>query len=89
MSLAIHFALRSLLCSAVVTAGLFATGTASAGDCHVPRYYWKTVISHRYIDEPFTHWVTKYDHCGKAYRVQVTSYRTVKVPVESHVKVYY
>ncbi len=90
MSRLLFRSLKSVVVAGVVAAGLFANvGNAAASDCYVPRYYWKTVVSYSYVQQPYAQWVTKYDHCGKAYRVQVTGYQTVKVPVEHRVKVYY
>ncbi len=81
--------LKSVVVAGIVAVGLSAASHASAGDCPVPRHYWKTVVTYRHVEQPCSCWVTKYDHCGQAHRVQVTSYQTVKVPVEHRVKVYY
>lgn len=78
-----------------LTATVMALGTtlvaqnATASDCSVPRYYWKTVVSYETVRQPVPQWVTKYDHCGKPYRATVTVWETVRVPVEHRVKIYY
>jgi hypothetical protein len=36
--------------------------------------------------EPVVSTVTRYDHCGRPYRVNVVSYRTVRVPVMQYVR---
>lgn len=79
---------KSLLAVALLLGACgFSAGTASA--CDTPRCYWKTVTV--YVEEqvPYTRYVTKYDHCGKPYRVAVIDYRTVRVPVQQRVKVCY
>ncbi|MFV0446031.1 MAG: hypothetical protein ACK5Q5_20840 [Planctomycetaceae bacterium] len=81
--------LKSFALAAAVLIGLAVTSTASAGNCHAPRCYYKTVITWQVIEEPCYDYVTKYDHCGQPYRVKVVTYKTVKVPVEKLVKVCY
>jgi hypothetical protein len=81
--------LKSLAFAAVIATGLAFNATANAGGCHTPRCYYKTVITWQIIEEPFYDYVTKYDHCGRAYQARILSYRTVKVPVEKLVKVCY
>lgn len=80
---------RNLFVAAALATGLAFTSAASAGSCHAPRYFYKTVITWKLIEEPVYDYVTLYDHCGKAYTETVISYRTVKVPVETLVKVAY
>lgn len=48
-------------------------------------YEWVTVYETR--TEPYTRVVTLYDHCGKAYTVTKTYYRTVETPVKKQVAV--
>lgn len=82
--------MRNWLVATMLALGTtLAASDASATDCHVPRYYWKTIVTYETVREPVRHWVTKYDHCGKPYRVSVTVWETVRVPVEERVKVYY
>ncbi|MCA9056073.1 MAG: hypothetical protein KDA75_19710 [Planctomycetaceae bacterium] len=81
--------LRSILAAAALAAGLAVTTSASAGGCHTPRCYYKTVITWKIVEEPCYDYVTRYDHCGKPYQDVVVTYKTVKVPVEKLVKVCY
>ena len=81
--------LRSILAAAALATGLAFTTTASAGNCHKPRCYYKTVTTWKIVEEPYYETVLRYDHCGKPYTDTVLSYRTVKVPVEKLVKVCY
>lgn len=78
---------RNLSVALALVAGLAITSAASAGSCYAPRYVYKTVITWKVIEEPYYDYVTLYDHCGKPYTETVLSYRTVKVPVESVVRV--
>jgi hypothetical protein len=84
-----RFFTRTSLFAAAMFVGFsgFSAGQASA--CDVPRCYWKTVTV--YVEEqvPYVRYVTKYDHCGKPYAAKVVDYRTVKVPVQTRVKVCY
>lgn len=81
--------LRNLALAAALATGLVFTSAASAGSCHGPRCYYKTVITWKFVEEPCYDYVIKYDHCGTPYKVQVVTYKTVKVPVETLVKVCY
>lgn len=82
--------LRSLFAAALVTGGLALSGTAAeAGHCYHSPCYYKTVISYEYETIPYTVLVTKHHPCGTPYTVQITKFRTIKVPVKNLVKVCY
>lgn len=89
----LHFLQKSIRVGVVVAlagVGLLAsTGVATAGDCYVPRFTWKTIITYETVRRPVNVWVTRYDHCGRPYRTQVTTWETVRVPVEERVRVDY
>ncbi len=62
------------------------TGSASATEYKkVVTYKTVTVCVEKQV--PYTVEVVKYDHCGKAYKVCVTKYRTVEVEVDVQVPV--
>ena len=76
--------------AALVAAALVSSaGVTRASDSCGPRTTWKTVVTYQTIPQPAVHWVTRYDACGRPYRVPVTTYRTVTVPVVRQVKVYH
>lgn len=50
---------------------------------------YKQVTSYQYQTKHQTAYVTRYDHCGKPYRVRTVRSYTVKVPVTRWVKVCY
>ncbi len=83
--------LKKVLCGMLVAGaiGFVGTSTASASHCSPPCCYYKTIITYEYETQPIVDWVTKYDHCGRAYEVKVVRYITVKVPVKRQVKVCY
>lgn len=56
---------------------------------YVPEYHWRTVVSYETQTVPVVDYVVKYDCYGDAYRVKVISYKTVRVPVETQVRVSY
>ncbi len=81
--------IRNAILAIVMTCGVVAlSGSASAHDCHPPKYYYKTVIVYETVKTPVVSYVTKYDHCGQPYRAKVVSYKLVQVPVQKQVKVY-
>ena len=82
---------RTLVASVALTAMiLMGSSNASAGDyCHAPRYYYKNVTVYESVRKPYEYTVVKYDHCGDAYRVTRTAWKTIQVPVTVRVKVQY
>ena len=82
---------RTLVASVALTGMiLMGSSNASAGDyCHAPRYYYKNVTVYESVRKPYEYTVVKYDHCGDAYRVTRTAWKTVQVPVTVRVKVQY
>ena len=50
-------------------------------------YKYKEITVYELREVPEAHWITKYDHCGKAYQVKVVSYHSIKVPVTKRIKV--
>lgn len=83
------FSLKNAALAAVLACGFSFANTASACDLYAPRITYRPVTTWRIVEQPFTDYVTKYDHCGVAYTVPVVSYRTVRVPVTNLVKVVY
>jgi hypothetical protein len=79
---------RSLICAAVLAvAALGAIGTAAhASDCP-PAYRYEWVLCYEYRQVPYEACETRYDHCGRAYQVNVTRYRSEQVPVWRRVAV--
>lgn len=80
---------RHTIAAALFSASLIAGNTAPAGACETPRCVWKIITTYETVEQPVVNWVTRYDHCGKPYRVKVVSYETIQVPVEQRVKVCY
>lgn len=77
-----------------ILAGIFAVSgisSASAGYGHhrQQQCQLKRVTSYQYQTKHRTVYVTRYDHCGKPYRVKTVRSYTVKVPVTRWVKVCY
>ncbi|MEO2018060.1 MAG: hypothetical protein ABGZ53_27220 [Fuerstiella sp.] len=84
------FSIRVLAASVALAACLAAGApTASAGSCHAPRCYYKTVTVYEYVRTPCIHYVTRYDHCGHPYRARLVTWKTVQVPVTKRVRVCY
>ena len=81
--------LRSSVAALVLASSLFAAAQTQASDCHVPRYTWKNVTVYVTVEKPYTDYVVRYDHCGKPYAAKVTRYKSVRVPVQKRVKVWY
>jgi hypothetical protein len=84
-----RFILAGVIAMALSVSG---TNTAKATDySHNPAY--KKVITHETITtwqtrtEAFKKFVTRYDHCGKPFQVEVVSTRQIKVPVKKVVSV--
>jgi len=69
---------------ALVFGGMCAT-SAQAG--HSVHCHYKTVIVYKTVSKPVVRYITKFDHCGKPYRVKVIKYVHVRVPVKKLVKV--
>ena len=81
--------LRSLAATAVVTGSLLLGGVRSAPACDPPRCYWKTITEYVDVEREVVSWETRYDQNGKPYRVKVTAYKTVTVPVQKRIRVCY
>lgn len=78
----------TLFAAAVLALAALAPATPAAATVTykvVLVYEWVTVYETR--TEPYTRVVTLYDHCGKAYTVTKTYYRTIEVPVKKQVAV--
>ena len=67
--------------------GLAGANGASACERPHPQPVYQTVTVWEPQVEAYSTWVTKYDHCGRAHRVEVIRYRTVTVPVTRHIRV--
>lgn len=65
------------------------SGYGYGGYNYQPQYYWKTITTYESVRKEYIDYVTKYDHCGHPYQVQVVRYEYIQVPVTSRVKVYY
>ncbi len=83
----------------IVLAGLMAVALAATGTtqakasgyyddckpCYKKVVCYDTVICYETRSESYTKYVTKYDHCGRAYCCEVVCYRDVQVPVKKYV----
>ncbi len=72
--------------STVITMG---TATQVSAGSYPSCCAYKTVMTYEYVKKPCAAYITKFDHCGKPYRVRVVTYRTVKIAVPKLVKVCY
>ncbi|MFM7058602.1 MAG: hypothetical protein ACKO2P_16935 [Planctomycetota bacterium] len=81
--------LRGCVLPMALAAVLSASGASAAmgGDHRVCGY--RTITVCEYVRKPVCVTVTRYDHCGRPYHVEVTEYRTVKVYVTKRVPVYH
>jgi hypothetical protein len=66
---------------------LASVSTVAGGDHRVCGY--RTITVCEYVRKPVCVTVTRCDHCGHPYHVEVTEYRTVKVYVTKRVPVYH
>jgi hypothetical protein len=71
-----------VLAGCVTLASFLGTAPARACDC-----YYVCVFTYECREVPYTVCVTKYDYCGRPYRVYEHRYQTVTVPVKKLVKV--
>ena len=71
----------------VLAGGWMGVSEATACDRPYAPPDYRTVMAWESQVEAYPVWVTKYDHCGRAYRAEVTRYRTVSVPVTRRVRV--
>jgi hypothetical protein len=79
------------LCLTLASFGLFGSPARASDYCPPcpPKVYYQTVLVYETRTIPYTVCETRYDHCGVAYHVNVTRYRTIQVPVTRRVAVYY
>jgi hypothetical protein len=69
-----------------LVAGFSESTAQAAGDGYRVAYghypsHERVVVGYRWVQQPYQVWVTKHHPCGTAYRVLVTRYRPVKVPI--------
>lgn len=87
------FTVRNLVLAGVVAAaGTISTQAHAGGYGYGGGYQnwaWKTVIVYEAVEQPVVHYVTRYASCGTPYQAKVVTYKTIRVPVEKQVKVYY
>lgn len=80
---------RKSLIAAALVLGVWGGSSEIAAACDAPRCYWRTVTEYVAQEVPYVRYITRYDHCGKPYQVEIVGYRTVQVPVQRRVKVCY
>ncbi len=71
----------------ILAGGWMGAGQATACDRPYSPPVYQTVTVWEQRVEAYSTWVTRYDHCGRAYRAEVIRYRTVSVPVIRRVRV--
>ena len=71
----------------VLAVGLAGANGASACERSYPQAVYQTVTVWEPQVEAYSTWVTKYDHCGRAFRVEVIRYRTRSVAVTRRIRV--
>jgi hypothetical protein len=72
----------ALLCSIAIAA----PAAAHADHCHPTT---KIITVTEYVRQPVQVTVIRYDHCGRARKVTVTEYRTVKVTITKRVPIHH
>lgn len=78
----------TILASIFAVSGISSV-SAGYGNQRQQHNQYKQVTSYQYQTKHQTVYVTRYDHCGKPYRVKTVRSYTIKVPVSRWVKVYY
>ncbi len=68
--------------------GSISIGYGAGYGC-VPHCHYKPVTVYITKRIRHVHYVTKFDHCGRPYRVPVVHYEYIRVPVTKYVKVCY
>jgi hypothetical protein len=82
--------IRTLVCTAALAVTGLGLGTSGvqASDCNcAPTYRYEWVQCYETRQVAYTVCETRYDHCGRPYQVEVTRYRTERVPVWRQVRV--
>lgn len=82
-----HSVRKACLASIVGLGITFSFGTASASDCHPPKYVYKTVTVYETVRQPIVKSIVKYDHCHKAYVEKVVTYKVVQIAVEKRIRI--
>ena len=67
--------------------GLAGASGAAACERPYPQPVYQTVTVWEPRVEAYSTWITKYDHCGRAYRVEEIRYRTRSVAVSRRIRV--
>lgn len=90
--------LRTILLAGLVTVVLSGAafagqgfGQGGYGQCHdsnycQPQCSYKWITTYECRTVPYQVCIVKYDHCGNPYKVYVTKYREIQVPVRKLVK---
>lgn len=88
-----HLVLGSVIAVAAIS---LTPNTTLATDCHTNGscqhshgYYWKTITVYVCKTVPYTVKVRHVKPCGTVYYTYATKYKTVKVPVQKRIKVWY
>ncbi len=92
-----RFSLRTLSFAALTTLGMLGSAAAPAqagsyghgdyGHGYAPPCHWEWVTVYERREVAYEKTITLYDHCGRPYEVTKTFFRTVRVPVQKHVRV--
>lgn len=77
---------HGVLAAVLGVGSLSGLGAESAQACE-PQYRWVKVTTYEPQTEKYVDTITKYDHCGRPYRVAVLREQTVIIPVSTWVKV--
>jgi hypothetical protein len=81
--------------ASIVGAAFALTPSASSAGCYsYPSYRtaaptYRKVVTWRVQQQPVTVYRTRYDHCGRPYRVKQVIYVSVRVPVRQYVRTGY
>jgi hypothetical protein len=94
MNTLLHFK-KFAIVTAIVGAAFALTPSASSAGCYsYPTYRtaaptYRKVVTWHVQRQPVTVYRTRYDHCGRPYRVKQVTYLSVRVPVARYARTGY
>jgi hypothetical protein len=87
-SFTLNLVRRILLGAMILTTAGFGLAGSNVQACdNAPVYRYEWVVRYETRQVAYTVCETRIDHCGRAYTVEVTRYRTVQVPVQYRIVV--
>ena len=76
-------AFKNLVAGGIAAAAISTVPTPALAshDCPSSAYRYQTVTVYESVQVPYTVAITKYDHCGRAYTVKTTRFKTIRRPI--------